>query len=100
MVALNNHKFDGPKFPLGKLICTEGAAELITRLKIKIMNLIGRHITGDWGDIDDEDVHTNNCALLHGDRLLSSYNIDPVSKLWIITEADRSRTTILLPSEY
>lgn len=67
-----------------------------------------RHIHLDWGDMDEEDLTANDKALLTGDRLFSSYNIPdelmnestPNSKIWIITEADRSATTILFPDEY
>ena len=58
-----------------------------------------RHHTGDWGDLDPEDVEANRAALHYGSRLLSSYDIGH-QKLWIITEADRSTTTVLLPEEY
>ena len=66
------------------------------------MSLIQRHVTGDWGDVCAEDADANEQALLTGARLLSSYRSSPVEavKVWIITEADRSSTTILLPEEY
>ena len=60
-----------------------------------------RHICGDWGDLEPEDAELNEQALVHGDRLFSSYIYEPTGeKLWIITEADRSATTILFPSDY
>lgn len=62
--------------------------------------LLARHLDGDWGDIDNEDKELNNAALVNGDRLVSSYNIRDDCKIWIITEADRSATTVLLPEEY
>ena len=66
---------------------------------------IERHLSGDWGDLDEGDRHANEDALQNGGRLFSSYflpciNPDAEVKLWIITEADRSATTILLPSDY
>ncbi|MFO6238857.1 class I SAM-dependent methyltransferase, partial [Pseudomonas aeruginosa] len=64
--------------------------------------LLNRHLAGDWGTLDQEDRNTNQRALKFGDRLLSSYDIDAggESRLWIITEANRSSTTLLLPSDY
>jgi len=70
-----------------------------------IQKSLNRHVKGDWGDVDDEDKLTNNQALKQGTRLLSAYNDDRfpkngVATIWIITEADRSATTILFPDEY
>jgi hypothetical protein len=62
--------------------------------------LLQRHASGDWGDVCEEDRVANNDALQYGDRLLSSYAISENIKIWVITEYDRSVTTILLPSEY
>ncbi len=62
-------------------------------------DLLDRHVLGDWGDVCDEDKGLNDDAVQHGDRILSSYTVGK-SKLWVITEADRSSTCILLPSEY
>ena len=59
-----------------------------------------RHMAGDWGDVDEEDKAANDQALTDGSRLLSAYRTAAAKKLWIITEADRSATTILLPEEY
>lgn len=70
-----------------------------------IQDSLNRHVKGDWGDVDDEDKQTNDLALKQGPRLLSAYNDDRfpkngVATIWIITEADRSATTILFPDEY
>ena len=70
-----------------------------------IQESLGRHIKADWGDLDDEDKQANDMALKQGTRLLSAYNDDRfpkngVATIWIITEADRSYTTILFPDEY
>ena len=59
-----------------------------------------RHVTGDWGELDEEDRRENELSVVQGFRLLSAYTISNGIKLWIITEADRSATTLLLPSEY
>lgn len=59
-----------------------------------------RHAKGDWGDLDVEDLQANDAALKSGGRLVSSYRTESGTKFWIITEADRSATTVLLPEEY
>jgi hypothetical protein len=87
------------KFNLGIVVVTLGARDLIEDSQEKMQELLARHVSGDWGDIDDEDKALNDSALQHGVRLLSSYTVDG-EKIWVITEADRSSTTILLPSEY
>ena len=61
---------------------------------------LSRHAEGDWGELDPTDVAENAYSMVHGFRLLSSYQTDAGERLWIITEADRSATTLLLPEEY
>ena len=85
------------KFPLGQVVITPNALE---KLKSDdILNALNRHIVGDWGELDDEDRQTNDEALQSGDRLLSAYRSGD-TKFWIITEADRSSTCVLLPEDY
>lgn len=62
--------------------------------------LLGRHQSGDWGDLSAEDIKENEFSVKEGFRLLSAYKLETGVKVWVITEADRSVTTILLPSEY
>lgn len=62
--------------------------------------LLARHVSGDWGDMDAHDKRANNAAVKEGNRIFSAYNLPLLHKVWIITEADRSSTTILLPEEY
>ena len=64
------------------------------------LEFLSRHLRGDWGDLCPEDKTENELSLKHGFRLLSSYPVSETEKLWIITEADRSVTTLLLPAEY
>jgi hypothetical protein len=64
------------------------------------MAYLVRHIAGDWGDVDAHDRRENELSLVHGFRLLSAYTLNSGTKIWIITEADRSVTTVLLPKEY
>jgi hypothetical protein len=80
---------------------TAGVDELVRQGQLNPSSYLRRHISGDWGDLDDCDRRQNDAALLSGeDRLFSSYQVAPDLKLWIITEWDRSVTTLLLPSEY
>ena len=64
------------------------------------MEGLARHLAGDWGNVDEDDRKENEFSLEHGFRLLSSYATPRGTKFWIITEHDRSVTTILLPEEY
>jgi hypothetical protein len=89
-----------PKFSPGQLLSTPGALEALNEAQQSPMDFLGRHVYGDWGDVCEEDQQTNEEALEHGLRLLSSYRTTEGVKLWVITEADRSATTILLPEEY
>lgn len=87
-----------PRFALGQTVITPGALEALSSTAIK--TALERHSQGDWGEVCDEDRQLNDRALEAGSRLLSVYRNGHDIKFWIITEADRSATTILLPSEY
>jgi hypothetical protein len=87
-------------FALGKVVATPGALDTMTQLDIVPLALIHRHVTGDWGDLGAEDQQQNRLAIRSGLRIFSSYKISASVKIWIITEADRSSTTLLLPGEY
>lgn len=87
-------------FPLGLLVATPGALEVLQESGIIPMRLIARHSRGDWGDVGPDDAKSNDKAVHGGARLLSSYQLADGVKIWGITEADRSSTTVLLPSEY
>lgn len=92
-----------PAFKMGALVATSGvaawAADGGAHRNEQLMDAIRRHLNCDWGDLDDEDKASNEMALRTGGRLLSSYTVEG-SKLWVITEADRSVTTVLFPDEY
>lgn len=91
------------KFNPGQLIMTRGVNDLIAsneEFAKHVMLSLQRHVAGDWGEVCDEDRVTNEQALLHGERLFSVYKKDGVPTIWIITEWDRSVTTILFPDEY
>jgi hypothetical protein len=86
-----------PKFPLGQVVITNNAAQHLDA--IAVHEAVRRHAAGDWGDLDAEDASSNEMALKHGDRLLSAYGTGE-RRFWIITEYDRSVTTVLMPSDY
>jgi hypothetical protein len=86
-------------FNMGRCCITPGAKAEIDELDYLPATLLNRHHQGDWGDLEPEDIVANNRALIFGDRLFSAYILQGV-KFWVITEADRSSTTIMLPSEY
>jgi hypothetical protein len=84
---------------LGKVVATPGALKLLTEVGGSPFDLLARHATGDWGDLCAFDRRQNEIALREGYRIFSSYDVS-AERVWIITEADRSVTTILLPEEY
>jgi hypothetical protein len=86
------------RFISGDVYSTPGAIERIPANEMSAA--LVRHLSGDWGDLDQEDKSANERALVRGGRLFSAYSIESGTKFWIITEADRSATTILLPEEY
>jgi hypothetical protein len=85
-------------FTFGRLVATPGALAAVPHADV--LTALGRHACGDWGDVDREDWNANNQALREGTRLLSAYHAGSGVRFWIITEADRSATTVLLPEEY
>jgi hypothetical protein len=87
-------------FRLGTLTATPGALAALAQSGQTPVGFLARHVSGDWGDLCSEDRRANNQALRQGNRILSVYHTANAVKLWIITEADRSHTTILLPDEY
>jgi hypothetical protein len=88
------------RFPLGRIVATPGALAALEEAADNPASFLRRHVTGDWGELDEEDRRENEFSIAQGFRLLSSYTLSSGTKLWIITEADRSSTTLLLPSEY
>ena len=89
------------RFSPGQVVVTAGIDELVRQGRLNPAPYLRRHLHGDWGDLSDNDRRLNDAALKSGeDRLFSSYQVTRDLKLWIITEWDRSVTTLLLPSEY
>jgi hypothetical protein len=97
MVAINDRK---PRFSLGQVVATPGALAALEKAKQTPMELLQRHVVLDQGELDEEDQRTNEAAVRNGERVLSSYLLNDGTKIWIITEADRSSTCLLLPDEY
>jgi len=89
-----------PKFSLGRIVATPGALEAVQEANQNPFEFIQRHQSGDWGNLCEEDKRENEFSLKNGFRLLSAYRTLHDVKVWIITEADRSVTTLLLPHEY
>ena len=87
-------------FRLGQLVGTPGAIKALQDAGQDPLELLYRRVTGDWGNLDDEDKKENDFSVEHGFRILSAYELETGVKVWLITEADRSATTFLLPEEY
>ena len=87
-------------FTLGQIVATPGALAALEQSKEMPLSFLKRHVTGEWGSVCREDRAANERALAAGERLLSAYRTTKGVKLWVITEADRSSTCILLPEEY
>ena len=86
--------------PLGRLVSTPCALDALAKAGQSAAEFIERHRKGDWGDLVPADCEANDRAVIDGDRILSAYSLKDQTKIWIITESDRSVTTLLLPDEY
>ena len=89
-----------PLFPLGELVATPGALAALQKAGQSPAEFLSLHVRGQWGDISEEDRRENEYSLQHGFRSLSSYRTNANETIWLVTESDRSVTTLLLPSEY
>lgn len=87
-------------FSLGQCVITPGAQEELASLHVEPAILLRRHQSGDWGNLSEHDQEANREAIIKGLRVFSSYELTPTVRVWVITEADRSATTILLPEDY
>jgi hypothetical protein len=88
------------KFKLGQVVVTAGAIDAFLRNRTDHRPFVKRHQSGDWGDIAADDVRENVCALVQGLQIMSAYTLQDGTRLLVITEGDRSATTVLLPQEY
>lgn len=100
LITAAMYEINQPKFALGQLVATPGALIALSRNEQSALEFLERHRTGDWGEVDAEDKRANECSLKDGTRLLSAYHLKDGTKIWLITEADRSATTVLLPEDY
>ncbi len=95
----------GRLFPLGQVVATPGALEVLEAAGVAVGTLVARHAVGDWGELDREDRSLNEQALVSGARVFSVYRISAEVTVWVITNGDdedgtRDATTVLLPQEY
>ncbi|HEU5399747.1 MAG TPA: hypothetical protein VFU86_00245 [Terriglobales bacterium] len=87
-------------FKLGQIVATPAASAVLKKAGQQPDEFLTRHANREWGDLDEDDRRENDYSLEHGFRLLSAYRTNAGDRLWIITEADRTVTTLLLPEEY
>ena len=98
----SDNETEEPKalFSLGQIVGTPGALRALEEAGQHPLTLLARHVTGDWGELDEEDQAENDLSVEQGFRIVSAYTLETGTRVWIITEWDRSVTTLLLPSEY
>jgi hypothetical protein len=89
-----------PLFSPGQIVATPAALALLEQANKSPLEFLSRHLRGDWGGLCQKDKTENELSLKHGFRVMSSYEVTRTEKIWVITEADRSVTTLLLPDEY
>ncbi len=90
---------DKPLFPLGQVVATPGALQALENAGQEPEEFLNRHDRGDWGEVPEADKQENEISLQRGFRIFSAYTTSAGERIWIITEADRSATTILLPAD-
>ena len=88
------------RFPLGRVVATPGALSALEKAEQLPAEFLDRHVNGDWGEVPDADKQENEVAVEQGFRVLSAYTTSAGDRIWVLTDADRSVTTILLPHEY
>jgi hypothetical protein len=88
------------RFPLGRVVATPGALAVLEKAEQLSAEFLDRHVNGDWGEVPEADKQENELSVEQGFRILSAYTTSAGDKLWILTEADRSATILMLPEEY
>ena len=88
------------RFALGRVVATPGALRALEKAEQAPDVFLDRHVNGDWGDVPEEDKQENEVSVEQGFRILSAYTTSASDRIWVLTEADRSATIILLPEEY
>lgn len=89
-----------PRFQLGQVVATPGAIEALTEAQTSAWELLSKHVSADFGEVDSDDWQANLDAIKDGERILSAYTLKTGERLWVITEADRSSSCVLKPDEY
>ena len=97
---LEGQNMSQPRFSLGRVVATPGALEVLEDAGQLPDEFLRKHVAGDWGEIDAHDRRENEFSVVNGFRILSAYRTNKGVRLWVITEADRSSTCLLLPEEY
>jgi len=103
VIDINTLFVINPVFQTGEIVATRGVYDQALEdaaFAQFVQKSLNRHVKGDWGSLPEEDKEENELSLREGFRLLSAYEAEDLPKIWIITEADRSVTTILFPDEY
>ena len=100
MLGVPDCRASAPLFPLGQIVATPGALRALEQAEQSPFEFLDRHVRGDWGELGEEDQQENAFSVQHGFRILSAYTTSAGETLWIITERDRSVTTLLVPDEY
>ncbi len=101
MAFVQNDRDSDYRWPrLGQIVATPGAIQALDEAGEAPLEYLARHAAGDWGEVGAEDWKENDLSVKEGFRVLSAYTLSTGTKIWIITEADRSATTLLLPDEY
>lgn len=96
----NKEKMPKVLFNLGRIVITPGAVMSLQVAENHPVQFLARHVTGDWGDLPEEDIEENKYSIDRGLRVFSAYELDTGGKIYVITEWDRSVTTVLVPDEY
>jgi len=100
MTTNTEQSTNAPRFALGQLVSTPGALAAFANAGQTPMEFLRRHIAGDWGQVCAADAAENELSVKEGFRILSAYTLNSGTKIWIMTEADRASTCVLLPDEY
>jgi hypothetical protein len=100
MTIANARTQNGQRLKLGQVVATPNALRALEEANQVPEEFLARHAAGDWGEVGSEDWQENELSVREGFRVLSSYTLSTGTKIWIITEADRSATTVLLPEDY
>ena len=88
------------RFPLGRVVATPGALAALEKAEQLPAEFLDRHVNGDWGEVPEADKQENELSVEQGLRILSAYTTSAGDRVWILTEADRSATILMLPEEY